>query len=274
MNKRYGVIYGLNYTQRPELKLNGCHNDAGFWSTQMQPFEGGFLKQLSPNNTCATMESMLVEQLSKAQEGDHVYVTFSGHGTYVPPGIQSWVPDDFDWNNPKTWFTYDKLDHLLLQHEKRGVIVVVISDSCHSRADPRLHFRSLGMNPHPTLNRFLPPPEWIDKKVVADPFNRNVITADQDDLLLSGCQKKQTSADAWIAGQYWGAFTYALSLVLKAGRPVSYQRAVLQARAWLAQHGYSQVPSADGDPMSLQLPFFGVPGSREVVDEEMVETIA
>lgn len=254
------LMYGNNYTGT-DNELNGCINDILYWD-RVYKFAKASKSRSLKNKDCrkSLMVEAMEEAVSKTPDQGTVYINYSAHGTIVPPGIQSWVPDDFDWGNPKTWFTYDEIDHILMKHEKRGVLAVVISDSCHSKADPRKHFRSLG-NPHKVRNRFLAPPPDVARRIVSDPFHRNVLSVNQDDLLLSGCRRDQTSADAYIDGAYRGAFTYALSTALapylagKAKAP-SYRDAVLKARAWLAYNGYDQVCSVDGDPKVAALPFF------------------
>jgi hypothetical protein len=254
------VLFGDNY-KASDMELNGCINDTDYWENLYSGQKASvLLTQRNSQMTKARMVETLVSGLTKTPDNGLLYVNFSGHGTIVPPGIQSWVPDDFDFDKPETWFTYDELDRTFMKHEKRGVLVVVISDSCHSAADPRKHFRSLA-EPKKTRNRFLQPPAHILRRIVSEPFNRNVLSANQDDILLSGCRREQTSADAYIDGDYHGAFTYSLSRsfqdFLKGRGPApSYRNAVLKSRAWLATNGYDQVPGAAGDPKLLDLPFF------------------
>lgn len=272
MSKRYGCIFGINYATGPNSgnSLNGCITDAKFWATNMKPsahtdaehwaklcgdFDDVAVAFETPQ---AKMIEMMTITLDKALPGDLVVICYSGHGAILPPGKQTWVPFDFDWNNPDTWLSYDTLDNLFLKHEKAGVMVVVISDSCHSRANPLLHFRD--MNPHKMKNRFLPAPPHIEARVVSEPFGRNNLTNDQDDLLLSGCQKNQTSADAEIDGVYHGAFTYSLNEALKKGSK-TYHDTVIGGRAYLAHERYDQVPGGDGMPVHLAMPWFKAPGA-------------
>lgn len=250
----HGVAFGINYTDT-KMELNGCMRDANMWHARMvrRKFTSA---EVNTEAACtkAAMVSRLQYALSKTPAGSLFVVSYSGHGTIVPPGVQAWVPYDFDWNKPETWFTYDELDRLLLKHELQGVRVVIISDSCHSAADPRRHLRNL--NPHPTKFRFLPPPPEMAARNIGQPFERNVITADQDDILLAGCRKEQTSADAYIDGHYWGAFSYAMDQALLKDENLSYHMAVLKARAYLASEGYDQVPQPCGDPAMLGQRFF------------------
>lgn len=258
----YSVLFGNNYPGTAN-GLDGCITDLNYYKTVSDKFNANKIETVT-NKDCtkATLLSTMRDMLKLAKRGERVLITYSGHGTKVPPGVQAWVPYDFDWDDSDTWLTYDELDRLFLKYEAEGVQVVVISDSCHSQADPRLHFRDLKKKAQ-AKNKFIAPPDYVSRKIISDPFNRNVLSADQDDILLAGCQKNQTSADALINDAYHGAFSYALELGLKdfmSGKvkaPPSYQKLVMQARAWLAQNDYDQVPSANGDPKLLQAPFLG-----------------
>ena len=271
MAKRWGLAMGLNYPNTSNA-LNGCVEDATDlnacmhggvgvanaqeWMKLLGAFDGAAM-MTNAQCTKASMVTAISNLLDKAQSGDLAVISYSGHGTLLPPGLQSWVPHDFDWNNHQTWLSYDELDHIFLTHERRGVTLVVLSDSCHSQADPTKHFREFGVpNAHPTKNRFLEPPQFIKDAIVADPFDRNVLTSDQDDLLLAGCAKDQTSADAYIDEKYHGAFTYALLHALKANPNATYREVVLRARAYLASNGYDQVCSGNGASSILGTKFF------------------
>jgi hypothetical protein len=263
MANKYGLVLGLNY-KGTEMELNGCLNDADYWYSVLEKLD---YTEILLNKESECKKSRIVDQivylLNKAKTGDLVAITYSGHGTIIPPGTQSWVPFDFDWGVSDTWLTYDQLDQLFLEHEARGVTVAVLSDSCHSQADPRKHFRSLN-DKKDIKNRFLPPPDYIERRIIASPFERNILTSDQDDILLSGCQKSQTSADADFDNKYNGAFTYAMGTVLKpfmdgtVKNPPSYAESTAKARVWLAANDFDQIPSADGDPDLLAQPLFQV----------------
>lgn len=266
MAKKYQLVLGNNYPGK-ESELNGCINDLKFWEANYRKFGFAEFEALeNKQNTAAAFRKVIPATLKKAKPGDFVNIAYSAHGTIVPPGVQSWVPYDFEWDKPDTWFTYDEFDRMLMAHEDRGVIVCIVSDSCHSKADPRKKMRAL----HKFQNRFLPPPANIQRKLVSEPFNRNVVTVSEDDILLSGCRKDQTSADAEIDDIYRGAFTYSLGVGLKdfladkVKVAPTYNQLIMKSRAWLAANDYDQVPSGDGSPDILSMPFFSVKTSRAV----------
>lgn len=278
MSNKYGLIFGINY-KKSSMELNGCLNDADYWQSFMKKsnFTDVVVKKESECKR-RQMVDEIIKVLGKAKTGDLVAITYSGHGTIIPPGTQSWVPYDFSWSNSSTWLTYDKLDQLFLEHEARGVTVVVLSDSCHSKADPRKGFRSLD-KARVVKSRFLEPPDYIEKKIIASPFDRNILTSNQDDILLSGCQKAQTSADAEFDDKFFGAFTFSLTTVLapfmngKVKNPPSYTEAVSKARIWLAQNEFDQIPSADGDPKLLSQPLFQLEIKRGRVSDSKIRQV-
>ena len=251
--KRIGLTIGINYPGS-DHELSGCLADSRQWGKRLAAFDDVAVLE-DARATKKEIVNAFKAQLWKAVEGDLVLVTYSGHGTIVPPGSQAIVPVDFDWNDPETWVTYDDIDRLLVQAEKIGVRVVLIFDSCHSAADPRQHMRDRDVNPHPPKARFLTPPPDAVRRTLGNPFDRNTITSDQDDILLAGCARVQTSADAWIDGAWHGAFSFALDKGIDS-ETTSYRDAVLSARIWLATQGYDQTPQACGAPEQLDKPFF------------------
>ena len=260
MNK-HGVAFGINY-QGTQNELNGCLRDAEYWASQMNTANVKPLPWM-PTNAVLEKKATKVEIIktiewifAQTTPGDRVFIMYSGHGTIVPPGIQSLVPYDFNWEKPSTWLTYDEIDHLLVEHTKSEVRVLLLFDSCHSAADPRKHMRDL--NHSKIKSRYLTPPQRMLKMLLGNPFHRNMITAeDQFATLLAGCRREQTSADAEIGGEYWGAFTYSCRKVLTHKLTANSIEIVHGAQAYLNENGYDQVPQACGDPEDLQEPFWG-----------------
>lgn len=257
MSKRFLLAFGLNYPGT-DNELNGCVNDSNYWCDLAKAKGFDDVKVLH-NEQCTrlAMFDALNEVLAKATADDLVVDAYSGHGTTVPPNLQTLVPHDFDWDNPGTWLTYDDLDHIFMPHEIRGVKIAAIHDSCMSAADPLLHFRGLSHNPgHVIKNRFLDQPLHIKERIISDSFDRNVLTSPRGAVLLAGCGKAQTSADAFIDGEYHGAFTYSLSVALSADPSIDYFGSVLKSRAYLATHNFDQTPSVAGDTLFKLRKFF------------------
>lgn len=84
-----------------------------------------------------------------------------------------------------------------------GATVIVFADSCFSGTITKF----FNDNPHPTKSRFLQNPELSQRKIVNRRF---AITKNEPVrwLTFAACQENQTSADAYINGEYHGVGTF------------------------------------------------------------------
>ena len=121
-----------------------------------------------------------------------------------------------------------------------GAVVIVIADSCFSGTITR------GYNPHPIKNRFLPNPDLPVRKKVRKKFAKSNGGSVQW-LTLAMCQENQTSADAYIDGEYHGAGTYYTFLkALKKG--MTYREWEQEIQRYLPNYnmGFDQAPYLEG----------------------------
>lgn len=84
-----------------------------------------------------------------------------------------------------------------------GATVIVFADSCYSGTITKF----LNGNPHPAKNRFYQNPVLESRSVVNLRFAKNK-SEPMRWLTFAACQENQTSADAYINGEYHGAGTY------------------------------------------------------------------
>jgi metacaspase-1 len=76
-------------------------------------------------------------------------------------------------------------------------------------------------------------------------------------VLLAGCRSDQTSADAFIGGDYHGAFTYYLASTLKgANGQMTYRELATKTGGLLGQNKYLQVPQLEYAKKRDMLPVF------------------
>jgi hypothetical protein len=76
-------------------------------------------------------------------------------------------------------------------------------------------------------------------------------------ILLAGCRDNQTSADAHIAGDYHGAFTYYLiDAIMRLGVQKSHRDILAEAGKNLRTAGYQQIPQLEGRSAAKNLPLF------------------
>jgi hypothetical protein len=125
-------------------------------------------------------------------------------------------------------------------------------------------------NPHPTKNRYLAPPfdiavrarnrnlpiNRLGWKDLNGPKDGNVAFFNTRHMLLSGCRDNQTSADAYINGQYQGAMTAALAAAMDQSRDADWIVDHTAMLKYLSANGYTQVPQLSGPERVLRLPIF------------------
>lgn len=161
----------------------------------------------------------------KLKKGDIFFLTYSGHGAYVPDNNK----DEADGND-ETWCLYNRMiidDELayLWSKFKTGVRILMLSDSCHSGTVSRV------LKPDGTYEE--PAPEEKNRLIKDGPkiytkhrslYDNSVPDASKNlaktpkikatVILLSGCQDNQQSLD----GDKNGLFTETLLKVYNKGK--------------------------------------------------------
>lgn len=218
LNKIDKKHYGSDYP------LSGCINDAKDMlaiARQKQYDESYIL--IDEAGTYDNITGHLKAAAKKLKKGDTFFITYSGHGAYVPDANK----DELDGKD-ETWCLYDRmiLDDDLAQYWskfKTGVRIFMISDSCHSGTVSR------AIKKDGTLDDSL---ETLPTRLIKDGpkifakhkslYNNasSDATADKQNnikasiILLSGCQDNQTSLD----GDKNGLFTEKMLKVYKKGK--------------------------------------------------------
>lgn len=187
------------------------------------------------------------------------------------------IPYDHDWDNPlRDDDLKAKFDQVPL-----GANLTVISDSCHSGTMNKLAtetqvprtvlipneiqeriaakvarrneaYKAFVAAEYRSLARKLSPEE-LDSAIegflaeALDRFRENryqFVDTRQNNVLLAGCQDRQTSADAYIAGDWHGAFTYHLVRAIQDTGGASTYAQLIQ-RASKGMTGYQQIPQLE-----------------------------
>ncbi len=258
--KKIAVCIGINDYPGTNSDLHGCVNDARDWSHALEA--RGFTCHLLLDRaaTAAAIRHALHSLAQTARAGDVVFVTFSGHGTFVPDQNHD-EPDGTD----ECWVPYDIMsagpisdDELfdIYATQKPGVRWIVISDSCHSGTMARFHAVDTPPTTRETtapqrLVRFLPPsvfrPELDTHDENATRIHPGSPPGRRGALLLSGCQDREYSYDAWFQGRPNGAFTFVALRELPKLRPGSnYEDWHRQIRQSLPSQQYPQAPNLYG----------------------------
>ncbi|HEX5999748.1 MAG TPA: caspase family protein, partial [Hyphomicrobiaceae bacterium] len=230
-------IVGINtYTgndARGRIKsLRGCLNDADDIERQVRRWQPAGLRRLGWD-AAARIEKPVTradifgawrETLAAAAPGDTVLFTYSGHGSQVEvaPGNPTNEADGYDETLVLTGYSTsdgrdgehildDEIDQMLAAAQANGILVVFISDSCHSGTV----FRSLDMSD--TSYRFIQPAPLSRAVGRAGP----AATGERPRVLpnvlfLAGSQENEAVPEIVYEGQYRGALSVGVARCLEA----------------------------------------------------------
>lgn len=270
---RKALLVGLNHYPNPVNNLKGCINDVLQTSKILQEAcafdEGRQIRLLTDERaTTQAIVQRLKWLVDGSQPGDVLVFHYSGHGSQVrdrhgdelDDGLDEILcPYDLDWDHP---FTDDDM-HEILRTIAPGAVLTVILDCCHSGTGLRaaawrhapIRVKSL-VPPPDILHRTQPRIEdWGENRRLTMTDSRRELAlrrfgakaAEQGAVLFAACRSNEMSADAWIDGDYHGAFTYFLwKSAAEANFAVSYADLIRATRQALKKAGYNQVPQLEG----------------------------
>ncbi len=237
-------LIGINYIGS-SCELKGCVNDVlNVRKLLMDSFcylpENIIMLDdmgLNEMPTKANILKYLDEFVGKTQDGDTLFIHYSGHGSQVDdidgdeilnveaPGKDDVLcPCDYDkYNGEEGFITDDYLKANVVNKLPRGAKLRVFFDCCFSGTMLDLPY----IYKHGKFS-----------------FIENVCEGTDDCVTISGCRDNQTSADAYINDKYSGALTWALLKVLNSVNKVSttWLSLLTVAQHHLANDGYDQVP--------------------------------
>ncbi|HYP54473.1 MAG TPA: caspase family protein, partial [Pyrinomonadaceae bacterium] len=250
------LCIGVNdYPYGAANDLRGCVNDCNDWAALLRDhYDFTDIQVVQDGNArkAAIMDG-IKNLLADARSGDVLVLTNASHGTY-----EASASDDEDFD--EALCPYDTDSNLIVDDELRelfanvpaGVNLTVISDSCHSGSVTRVVLDQY------RRRRFLPP----------DVRGSRVLTAEQmraarkkkrqqgqamypesgmNEILLSGCRDVQTSADAYIAGDYHGAMSYyAIQAIREADYRLTYAELHKRLCELLEEAVFETVPQLQG----------------------------
>lgn len=125
---------------------------------------------------------------------------------------------------------------------KPGATVLILPDSCFSGSVTRFFSMGLLDNPHPTRNRFYQTPGMPSNRGMS--VKTFVSAGDINWIVISGCGATQYSADAYISGEYHGAFTWFCMKTLKPG--ITYRQWYNEIKRNLPSTEFEQDPTLEG----------------------------
>jgi metacaspase-1 len=170
-------------------------------------------------------------------------IRYSGHGTQIPSSTE---PNGYNealylYNGP----LIDDMIYQLQQETPEWLPVVAKFDSCYSGDIGS----RMGIGGY-SKSKFMP---LSGVPLLHKPVNHLSKTdPGQKWIIFSGCGEEQTSADAYIDGQFQGAFTWA---DLKSyGRNSSFLREIELGRDRLKLFKYEQIPEISGPYQNKFMP--------------------
>ena len=206
-------------------QLNACEQDARDMTTIARTRGHEVHTLLSAEATSGAVLGELHAAAMKLHAGDRFLLTYSGHGGQVPDVTSDEKDDMLD----ETWCLYDRM---LLDDElyavwsrfRKGVRILVLSDSCHSGTVARAVFtRNM---PQPAATEYKA--KWLPFRKAEQVYTHNRSLYDSlqyvagaaekavvraSVILVSGCQDYELSYD----GPRNGAFTETLLKVWNGG---------------------------------------------------------
>ena len=234
MNRK-ALLCGVNLYEVPGADLRGCVNDIENMRGVLVDLYGFAEEDISVltdhDATKANIQEGLQGLTIGIEAGDVLYFHFSGHGSNVPDqdGDEAdgrdeiFCPTDLDWRDPLR----DDWMRVLLAEVPEGVNLTFVSDCCHSGTITR----AISPPDAEFKERYLPCPrdlfavesgrqlrgavrgERRIKELAAS--GDDVQDVDLNEVLITGCRADQTSADAFIDGDYHGALTHSLAAALR-----------------------------------------------------------
>ena len=216
------LLIGINYNGT-DAQLNGCINDIKNINTVLtsncayQPSNIRVLTEVSGvAPTRANIESNIRWLVDNCLPGDTLFFYYSGHGAFIKDNNG----DEADGNDEvivpldyqtKGVITDDWLFSNMVEKIPTNVTLWAFTDCCHSGTmiDLKYNYRSMCELKSGQLRNGMTynPNDWTDKFAFSMERSRDVAG---NVYLFSGCQEAEKSADAFIARQHQGAFSFCL----------------------------------------------------------------
>ena len=229
-NNKKALLIGINYIGSA-YELNGCINDVNTIKARIS--QQGFqtmtiLTDLT--NDKPTKENILkqfIDLLSNAQEGDLLFLSYSGHGAYTldKNGDEATLYDQLVIPCDFKEIIDDELKAIIQTHLKKGVTLFAMFDSCFSGSVLDLKYQYMD-----SLN--------YDKYTE----NKKELETNGNVFMISGCSDYQTSADAFINNKATGAMTWSFNEALKQNDKCTWRELVKNMRTLLKKSQFSQIP--------------------------------
>jgi len=266
---RKALCVGINnFKNYPGSALQGCINDSNDMESLLKTYwgfsTGDIVKLTDAQATKQNIMTNLKTMVDGAKADQYSYLVFSlsSHGTQVPDmnndepdhADEAFCPSDLAQKG-NTWDSNyiiidDELHDLFVQLPQ-NVLLEVYLDTCHSGTGLKAIDLLLDRKP-----RYIPPPsyeafEHAEGKPSRKLYRSLVIREINHHILWAACRANQTSADAYIAGAWHGAFTYYFCKEINACQNTLSRGEILtKVKTDLKAGHYRQVPQLESDATS------------------------
>lgn len=230
--RKSALVVGINYVNS-RYELNGCINDAT--NIQNKLLESGYNAQniimLTDTSTLKPTKKNILGHLQRmlenANDGDQVFFSYSGHGSYTKDlnndEINGYdeviVPSDLNI------VTDDELKHVIQTYLKKGVTLIALVDACFSGTILDLKYRYLDA--------------MYNNQFVINDVN---LETKGDVILLSSSTDEQTSIEAVVNNKPQGAMTFCFLECLKHPEIKTWRQLLNEIRTILNKNYFHQIP--------------------------------
>ena len=238
------LVIGINYTGHERGVLRGCINDTekiiDFLKTRCGYTDDNIILLTDETDNKPTKQNILNGMNSlaeKSKECKELWFSYSGHGSYLNSNSND---DESDYKDealvPLDYETAglirdDTIYNDLVKKIPTDCKLFSIVDACHSGTSLDL----------PYVYR-------VDTGIKVNRPEENICNA----LKISGCRDNQTSADAYINGEFQGALTFAF---IKTMEDFNYnftsKQIIERLKNYLNNNNYPQIPTLSLSKSSL-----------------------
>jgi hypothetical protein len=252
------ICVGINNYPGTSNDLLGCVNDANNWASLLKnTFDFDVATVINKYATKQKILASLQKMIAKAEAGDVVVFTYSGHGTWILDVGDRDEPDGYD----EALYVFDGM---ILDDEVREIIntaapdvtMIFIIDSCFSGTITRSALpdvqKSLFASRKPrdkatySRPRFMPPEDdELSLRIITMPRRRRFLSEeDMKEITLTGCSDNEYSYDTFIDNKAVGAMSAAALSCLSSG--MTYEEWHTKIRYMLPSYEYPQTPQLEG----------------------------
>lgn len=277
------LLLGIN-NYKTISDLRGCVNDVeNIESILVEVYDFDVANIIKLTDSDVTRSRVLAEfdaLVDASEPGDRLVIHFSGHGSHKQSDDNDEPVDeliclyDMAWSRPDSYLTDDEIGDLL-KKIPQGVRTTVIFDCCHSGSGTRevspsgarstrsspYNYLEIAEEPeseqHKSRVRFCKPrgrnniPTAEQLAVHTANFRKLTRTAEQmNHLFFAGAADTELAADAFIDGNYQGAFSYFFCDAIRQSDSEIAADIFKLASANLLSSGYSQTPQIEGSGQS------------------------